>query len=666
MNLPRRDALKLLGATAAASVFGPSAAAFASRSAVEFSRPEAWDYPAVDALLPFGHGVKSGDPLPDRVIIWTRISIPDAAGWLSPAPQGLSSVPVSWLMARDRELQDVVAQGETSTNAAADWTVKVDVDGLESASTYWFAFACLGRTSIVGRTRTAPGPEDDPSEVRVVQTACSKWWAGYFSMYGRLADRNDVDVLLHAGDQIYHQQKANRGTIRLPPAALAEEDYQHIDVRDWARPEEVGRRYALYATDPDLLRAHAALPFVIMPDQHDTADREDRGLYGLGGVSNADAAEQFHLWNADRPVAADGSGRFDAAPRINLNLNPPRGEHARLFYKHLPYGQLLDIICIDMRRSREIDKSAPFLSPQQWSFLERVLSESAQRGVAWRVLLNGVSMTQMNLLDSPAVPDSVREEFFGEAANGVLAYAGWNDFPAERQRLYTLLRQLGLLENIVLSGDIHGQFVAELIEENEAPAYLRGTGLGSYGPPVGVEIMSGMSSGGADEVSATEAYQVAYGRPPGMDPEFQELWVPAGRAAAKLLEADILANTPNMVYAEWSDDAYALCHLRSAAAVCELWRVNKRDPHSGEDLMYQFSVDVGVMNIRPALVAEPSSGERRAQAYGQPQRAVDFSPLSGEATEPDDFRSGSGGRGGAVSLFSLILTCLALWMRRRS
>lgn len=656
--MQRRDFLSLGLTTASLASF--SHKALANTPAVDLSRAEGWDYPAIDALLPFGHGLKSGDPLADRVVIWTRVSIPDSRGWLAADPQGLTEVAVDWVVARDPELTAPVAQGQVLTNAQADWTVKIDVDGLQPATDYWFAFAALGRGSIIGRTRTAPAPDDRQTPVRVMQTACSKYWAGYFSMYGRMADRNDVDVLIHSGDHIYNKQNANRGTIRLPEAALAEEDYEHIDVRDWARPEEVGRRYALYCTDPDLLRAHAALPFVIMPDQHDTTDKDDRGIYGGDGVSNAQAAEYFHLWNADRPLAADGSGSFAAQPRVNLNLSAPRGEHARLFYKHLPYGGLLDIISIDMRRSQESDKSNPFLSEAQWAFLEQALQSSADRGVTWRVMVNGVCMSQMNLLDSPVIPDSVREEFFGGPdLNGVLVYGGWNDADADRRRLYAYLRSLNLHANLVLTGDIHGQFVAELVEDNELPAYVPGTGLGTLGRPVGVEIMTGATSGGADEVAAATGYEAANGRPPGMDPQFQSVWVPGARPVAKALEAAIRLATPNLRYSEWSDDAYALLHLTPDQAICELWRVDKRDPDSAENLMWQGRIDPEHMNVQAQRPATPTQGGRRSAGISNP-------PIQYTSGTPAASRAQRSGAGGSMGLAALAAAGLVALRQRRA
>lgn len=582
---------------------------------VDWDNRGSWDFPVVESLMPFGHGVKSGDPLFDRVVLWTRISIPDPGGWLIQNPQGITEVPVKWVVATDKALSNIVASGDTTTNQTADWTVKIDVDQLQPSTTYWYAFAALGFTSIVGRTKTAPHPDDDITEARILQTSCSKWWGGYFSMYGHIADHNDVDVLLHCGDHIYNKQSPNRGALRMPDGV--DEDYDHIDVRDWARPEEVGRRYAFYATDPDLIRAHAAVPFVIMPDQHDTQEKDDRGIYGGDGVSHTDGAEQFHLWNADRPLAADGSGNFAAEPRINLNLNPVSGEQARLFYKRLPWGKLADIITIDMRRNQEDDKNADFLSAAHWAFLENSIADSATRGAKWRIIVNGVCLTQLRTsVNLDILPEPLRGTVFSfaEDTTGLPDYyPGWSEDDASRQRFYSLLRNHSS-DNLVVSGDIHGEFVSELIENPDDPSYIPG-----ITPPLGVEIMTGMSSSGLDEDLAAQAYTNANGgNKPGMDPSFTEVYIPGAQGPADVLETAIRSSNPNLMYIEWSDDAYALLDLRSNQATTELWRVNKRQQNAPQDLMYQMTVAPGAMNVRQVALPSATAGSNAVEAVDNP------------------------------------------------
>lgn len=165
----RRDVLKGL-AVATTAVGLPTGAAAASVPAYDRALPDGWHYPAVEELLPFGHAVASGDPLADRVILWTRITIPDARGWdttVVPDPQGISVVEVSWVIATDPDLHDVVRGGLVTTDATRDFTVKVDADGLQSATTYFYAFTALGYRSPIGRTRTAPKAGDDVTELTI-------------------------------------------------------------------------------------------------------------------------------------------------------------------------------------------------------------------------------------------------------------------------------------------------------------------------------------------------------------------------------------------------------------------------------------------------------------------------------------------------------------------
>src|SRR4051794_20765053 len=127
----------------------------------------------------FQHGVASGDPLADAVVIWTRVTT------------GEPSVLVRWTLARDPDLADVVAAGEASADAGHDHTVHVDVGGLEPATTYHYGFEMGGDHSPVARTRTLPGP--GATRTRFATCSCAKHNAGYFNAYSRIAARDDLD-----------------------------------------------------------------------------------------------------------------------------------------------------------------------------------------------------------------------------------------------------------------------------------------------------------------------------------------------------------------------------------------------------------------------------------------------------------------------------------------
>ena len=199
----------------------------------------------------FRHGVASGDPRADRVILWTRVS--GATG----------EVPVRWTLAANPQFTRVVARGETPTGAARDFTVKVDVTGLAPATTYYYRFDALGGRSPVGRTRTLPGA--GVGRVRIALASCANYPHGFFNVYGRIAERADVDVVLHLGDYIYEYEQGRY-------ADGAREGRRSSRQRDPDARRLPRRLRASTATDPDLQEAHRQHPFVAVWDDHEFAN----------------------------------------------------------------------------------------------------------------------------------------------------------------------------------------------------------------------------------------------------------------------------------------------------------------------------------------------------------------------------------------------------------
>ncbi len=148
----------------------------------------------------FRHGVASGDPMPTRVVIWTRVTPTSAA---TPGSGKGPSVEVRWEVAHDARFTRVVRRGTAVTGPGRDHTVKLDVTGLRPATWYHYRFTALGGRSRVGRTRTAPAPRATPSRLRLGVVSCANWQAGYFAAYRGLARRDDLDAVLHLGDYLY-------------------------------------------------------------------------------------------------------------------------------------------------------------------------------------------------------------------------------------------------------------------------------------------------------------------------------------------------------------------------------------------------------------------------------------------------------------------------------
>jgi phosphodiesterase/alkaline phosphatase D-like protein len=213
-----------------------------------------------DTASPFRHGVASGDPLPDSVIIWTRVST-----------RLHQPIEVTWTMACDSEFSEVVATGTVETSVDADYTVKADVHGLKPDHTYFYRFAAQDRISPTGRTRTLPG--DEANHLRFAQVSCAKFNAGFFNAYARIAERNDLHFLLHLGDYIY--EASNTPPPSQTPGADIGRPFDPL--HECRTLDDYRRRYAQYHLDPDVQCVHASLPLIAVLDDHELADGAWRG-----------------------------------------------------------------------------------------------------------------------------------------------------------------------------------------------------------------------------------------------------------------------------------------------------------------------------------------------------------------------------------------------------
>lgn len=253
-----------------------------------------------DPRVIFGHGVASGDPLSDRVVIWTRVTTDE------------QSVAVGWVLARDVALEDVVASGETHAHADCDHTVHVDVSGLEPATSYHYAFTAGDETSAAGRTRTLPA--GDVERVRFAMCSCAKFNAGFFNAYARISEHDGLDFLLHLGDYIY--EEADTPPKGQTPGADIKRPFDPL--HECQTLEDYRRRYAQHRSDPDVQRLHCALAVIATLDDHELAD----GLEGRVQRGSQRGAR-----------AMEGTPRGRAASALGvaaLATARPRRPHTRL------------------------------------------------------------------------------------------------------------------------------------------------------------------------------------------------------------------------------------------------------------------------------------------------------------------------------------------------
>ncbi|MFH9854083.1 alkaline phosphatase D family protein [Streptomyces althioticus] len=417
----RRTVVKAAAATAALA--GPLAAALPAR--------------AVQQAPAFLHGVASGDPLPDGVLLWTRVTpTADALPGSGAGPD----TEVRWTVARDRTFTDVVAQGAVLATAASDHTVKADVRGLRPATDYWFRFSSGGVDSPAARTRTAPAADASVAGLRLGVVSCANWEAGHFAAYRHLAARGDLDVWLHLGDYIYEYASGDygtRGTV-VRPHSPAHEIVTLADYRT---------RHARYKTDPDLQALHATAPVIAMWDDHEFANDT-----WSGGAEN-------HTEGAEGAWAA----RQAAAKQAYFEWMPVRPAVEGTTYRRLRFGRLADLSLLDLRsfRSQQVslgdgdvdDPGRTLTGRAQLDWLKAGLSAS---DATWRLVGTSVMISPFALGSLPAALLKPLAKLLGLPQEGLaLNTDQWDGYTADRRELLAHLRGNAIRNTVFLTGDIH-------------------------------------------------------------------------------------------------------------------------------------------------------------------------------------------------------------------
>lgn len=379
------------------------------------------------AQKPFYHGVASGDPLSDRVVIWTRIT-PETAG----------EVEVAWQVATDPKMGEVVQSGNYTTSGERDYTVKIDVSGLEPATIYYFQFSALGAESPTGRTKTAPAGMTDQLNFAVV--SCSNFEAGYFNAFGRIADMDELDAVLHLGDYIYEYEPGRYGDttlgrLHLPPKEI-------VDLSDYRT------RYSLYRLDPDFQRAHQQHPFITIWDDHEITNN----------------AYQTGAQNHQPDEEGDYEQRKAAARQAYFEWLPVRETAKQTLYRRIDYGELVDLIMLDERLAGRSEQAANMDQPDYASEERSMLGASqlqwffdqlSNSDATWKIIGNQVIFSDLDR--SFARPNSPKN------------MDAWDGYPAEKKKIIDFLKNNDIENVVLVSGDTHCSWAMETPES--IPAY---------------------------------------------------------------------------------------------------------------------------------------------------------------------------------------------------
>ncbi|MFE0414409.1 alkaline phosphatase D family protein [Streptomyces tendae] len=392
---------------------------------------------AADAAPAFLHGVASGDPLPDGVLLWTRVTpVPEAIPGSGTGPD----TEVSWVVATDKALTNVVAKGSVTATAASDHTVKADVRGLAPATDYWFRFSAGPADSPVARTRTAPAHDAAVTGLRFGVVSCANWEAGYFSSYRHLAARGDLDAWLHLGDYIYEYGTGEYGTrdTVVRPHAPAHEILTLADYRT---------RHGRYKTDPDLQALHAAAPVVAIWDDHEIANDTWSG----GAENHTEGAE------------GSWAERQSAAKRAYFEWMPVRPAIAGTTYRRLRFGKLVDLSLLDLRsfRSQQVALGKGEVDDPDRTLTGRAQLDWLKSGLAasdatWRLVGNPVMISPFAVGSLPAALLGPLAELLGLPKEGIaLNTDQWDGYTDDRRELLAHLRAHAIRNTVFLTGDIH-------------------------------------------------------------------------------------------------------------------------------------------------------------------------------------------------------------------
>lgn len=536
--IDRRDFLK--GAAASAAL-GLAACGDSGLPAVIPAAPSPMPSPTTPPS--FKHAVASGDPLPNAVILWTRLS--DIA----------RDTPVQWQIALDAGFAQVTASGTAMAEASADYTVKVDATGLVPGTRYFYRFSSGGVTSPTGRTRTTPTAAVESMRFAVV--TCSDITRGLYNAYARVAELEDVQAVIHLGDYIYETGRIDRVRPHDPPRRITTlPDYR--------------RRYASYRETAELQNVHIAHPMIWVWDDHETCDAAWR--------NGADPAD--HEPETDGPWELRRAAGMQAAVEWLPIRQPEPGRNERI-YRHFSFGPLLDLTMIDTRqfdRSQQIEPNLPMGFTQTGDFTDParsilgaeqetwVAGQFARTGHTWRLIGNQVIVSPLKIAGTPRVL-------------GTSVFANndqWDGYEPARDRFLDAARTASVRNLVVLTGDVHASMAFEVARDPNNPAsYVTNTGRGSEG----VEFVTPSISSGGDQANPASETD---------DPEaLVEALITAGSEGLR-------ASNPHLKLFDASRNGYLLLTITPTRLRADFWLVpTVLVPSSEQVLAYRFDVAPG-------------------------------------------------------------------------
>lgn len=479
----------------------------------------------------FRHGVASGDPLSNAVMIWTRVT---RSGETSPGSGLGKPVEVKWQVATDPSFKHIVKRDDYVARAEKDHTVNIDARGLDPGKSYFYRFKALNEISPTGHMRTTHPAGVDPSNVRFGLASCANWEGGYFSAYRFLSEREDLDFVLHMGDYIYEYGAGTYGADGLADR-VHRPDHEIVSLADYRI------RHAQYKTDTDLQACHAAHSMVAAWDDHEVTNDTWRE-----GAENHQEAEGKFIKRRNLAYRA----YFEWMPL----RRPQRQADPTRIYRRLHFGNLARLHMLDTRQYRDVQPSSQtdesrndadrtITGPEQMKWLKRGLSKDAHQ---WDLIGNQLMITPWETGEE--VPFNVD---------------AWDGYTADRAELLGHIQSKEIDNVVFLTGDIHTSWANDVpIEDNTYPVT----------PSVAVEMVGpSITSDNADEITGSPY-----------------------RTTSVLLETEVKADNPWVKYVELDSHGYSVVDVTKERLNVDWYFIsNRTDPQATQGFAATWKAAAG-------------------------------------------------------------------------
>ncbi len=479
------------------------------------------------------HGVASGDPTPASVILWTRVTVSPEA---TPGSGLGADATVDWEVSTTPDFGNVVRSGTATTTANEDHTVHVDPEGLEPGTVYYYRFRYNDVYSTVGRTRTAPAYHAAVDEVTFAVASCANWEAGYFAAYRDMAERaehDEFDAVVFLGDYIY--EYATGGFVGKSGVSRV-----HSPQNETVTLTDYRVRHGRYRQDLELQRAHAAVPWIVIWDDHETANDSWRE----GAQNHTEATEG--PWQERRN--AGQQAYFEWLPV--RATQPSKGGH---LYRSLQFGTLVNLTMMDLRTYRDADPSRfrataegrEMLGPEQFDWLSSVVRNST---TTWNVMGNSVMIAPLTLgmltetSSEAALVNRLIDDFSTLVSGIPINPDQWDGFVWARNRLFEELAADDA-NVLFLTGDIHTEWANSIVHN---------------GREIGCELVtSSISAANVGDTVTT----------------YTKVYYPEDNPVSLLAENFLHSLNPAVNHVDLDAHGYAVARIRPTEVAMEFYRV---------------------------------------------------------------------------------------------